>query len=55
VLTLPPFGRGYTEIVGIVVHVYVYARITVYKFKASRSVGPLSRSNFLKNAVLGSI
>ena len=55
ILLLPSFARGYIEIFGIILHAFVYIRITVYKKKQANTFGPEVRSKFLKNLILSDV
>ena len=53
--SLPGFGHSYVAILGVVLHVYVYVRIGLYKLKKKNVIGPLSRSRHLKNLLLADL
>jgi hypothetical protein len=51
-LSTPAFLRGYIEIFSVILHIYVYIRIIVYKRKQRMTIGPNVQAQSIKNEVL---
>ena len=55
ILLLPPFGRGYVEIVSCLIHIFVFAKIFIFKKKSNSRVGPDMYGQFLKNLTISDL
>ena len=55
VLGLPPFARGYIDLVSVAIHLFVFVRIKIFKNRDKQSIGPQTRSCFLRGLTLADL